>query len=150
MHAGPIVSELVLATCKREDTAAHMRAVLRAHGDDLAIDLDSVLWGAHFGLVFLVPTPGTARGPKLGAFFGTMDRAGLDEEFRVRIRDALGWPVSGLTFLATGWDAELVLERLSLQPDVLLRASLSLEQDGEPGDLPPQGRHPWEEVLSCA
>jgi uncharacterized membrane protein len=36
-----IMSELVLAAYDREDTAAHVLGVLRAHSDELPADLDS-------------------------------------------------------------------------------------------------------------
>lgn len=103
-----------------------------------------VFWEALFGLVFLVPTPGTAYGPNLGGLFGAIDRAGLDEEFRAQVRHTLRRPGSGLTFLATNWEPDLVLDQLYLRPDALLRASLSIEQDAELvrelGGVPPDDK----------
>jgi uncharacterized membrane protein len=153
------VSEFVLAAYDREDTAEHVLGVLRAHSDELPADLDAVavvrlgaddgftltttdrpglgssVWGvffeALFGLVFLVPTPGTAYEPNLGGLFGTIDRAGLDDDFRARVRAALRRPGSGLGFLATDWSPQLVLDQLYLRPDTLLRTSLSTAQDAE-------------------
>jgi uncharacterized membrane protein len=153
------MSEFVLAAYDREDTADHVLGLLRAHSDDLPADLDAVavvrigtdggftvtttdrpglggsFWGvffeALFGLVFLVPTPGTAYGPNLGGLFGAIDRAGLDEDFRTQVRATLRRPGSGLTFMATDWDPELVLDQLYLRPDGLLRTSLSSAQDAE-------------------
>ena len=77
------MSELVVAAYNREDAAAHVLAFLRAHTDELSLDLNSaaivrvedsgrysvtttagpggagsawsVLWSALFDLVFLVP-----------------------------------------------------------------------------------------------
>src|SRR4026208_871087 len=112
---GPVVSELLLATYNREDGAAHALGVLRAHSDDLAIDLDStgivrvgadgrftvttmagpgmrggwsgaVLGGALVELVCAVPVAGPAYGWSLGGVFGALERAGVDAEVRARAR----------------------------------------------------------------
>jgi uncharacterized membrane protein len=158
-HGASIVSELVVAAYDREDTAAHVLGVLRAHSDELSLDLDSiaivrvdragrftvtttagphtgnsswgVLWGALFELVFVVPTAGAAYGPSLGAVFGTLDRAGLDADFRGRVRSALGSGTSGLAFFVVEVDPTPVLDRLPTHPSALVRRSLSLEQDAE-------------------
>jgi uncharacterized membrane protein len=153
------MSKFVLAAYDREDTADHVLGVLQAHSDELPVDLDAVavvrlavdggfsvttndrpgvhgsflgvFFEALFGLIFLVPSPGTAYGPNLGGLFGIIDRAGLDNDFRAHVRAALPRPGSGLTFLATNWRPELVLDQVYLRPDTLLSRSLSRTQDGE-------------------
>jgi uncharacterized membrane protein len=153
------VSELFVAAYNREDSAAHILAFLRAHSDDLSLDLNSaaivrvedsgrfsvtttagpgatgsawsVLWSALFDLVFLVPTPGRAYGPSLGGVFGLLDRAGLDADFCARVRAILVGGTSGLAFLAAHVDPEPALSRLAQRPTAIVRRVLSLEQDAE-------------------
>jgi uncharacterized membrane protein len=153
------MSKFVLAAYDREDTADHVLGVLRAHSDELPVGLEAVavvrlavdggftvttndgpglggsfcgvFFEALFGLIFLVPSPGTAYGPNLGGLFGIIDRAGLDADFRARVRAALRRPGSGLSFLATNWRPELVLDQVYLRPDTLLSTSLSGAQDSE-------------------
>ena len=154
------MSEFLLAGYNREDAAAHVLGVLRAHSDDLAIDLDStgivrvgadgrftvttmagpgthrgtswaVLWSALFELVFAVPVAGTAYGSSLGGVFGALERAGIDTDVRTRVRDMLGPRTSGLAFLTASVDPEPVLDRLSVHPTAVLRVLLSAEQDAE-------------------
>jgi uncharacterized membrane protein len=152
------VSELVLAVYDSPDTAEHVLGVLRARPDELPLDLSSaatvrvgddgeytvittdrpgtrsalwgVLWEALFALVFIVPTPGTTYGFNLAGLFGAIDQMGLGEDFRADVRSALGHRCSGLVFLATDWDAGLVLHQLYLRPDSLVQVSLSPEQVG--------------------
>jgi uncharacterized membrane protein len=153
------VSELVVAVYDRGDTAEQVLGVLRSRPDELPVDLSSaaivrvgadggftvittdrpgtgrsfsgMLWEAFFTLVFLVPASHSAYGANLGGLFGAIDRAGLDEGFRANVRSALSRGRSGLTFLALDWDPALVLDQLYLQPDVVVQASLSPEQDAE-------------------
>jgi len=150
------VSEFLLAAYSREDAAAHALGVLRAHSDDLSLDLDTtaivrvgadgrftvttagsgtrrtswaVLWGALFELVFQVPVPGTAYSSSLGSVFGALDRAGVDADVRARIRALLGPGTSGLAFYESRMDPEPALKHLAGPPASVLRVSLALEQD---------------------
>jgi uncharacterized membrane protein len=153
------VSEFLLAAYNREDAAAYALSVLRAHSDDLPLDLDStaivrvgedgrytvtttggagtrrttsgVLWGALFELVFLVPVAGVAYGSRVGGMFGALDRAGLDADVRARMRDVLGPRTSGLAFFGIDMDPEPALRQLSVAPTSVLRAALSPELDEE-------------------
>jgi uncharacterized membrane protein len=153
------MSELVLAVYDREDTAEHVLALIHAQRDDVQIDFESaaivrvgtdggitvtttdqlgsgkslwgVLWEALFGLIFLVPAPRTAYGSNLGALFGAIDRAGLDAAFRSRVRAALGRGTSGLGLLASDWNPDLMFKQMLLGPEMLLRASIVLDQDSD-------------------
>ena len=159
MYSRSIMSEFLLAGYNREDAAAHVLGVLRAHSDDLPFDLDStaivrvgddglhaittmvgpgvrrtssgVLWGALFELIFAVPLPGTAYGPNLGGVFGALDRAGLDADFRDKARHMLGRKTSCLAFFVVNGDPELALNRLSARPNSVLRVSMSRAQEAE-------------------
>lgn len=151
------MSELLLFVYEGERTADEVLAELVAHDDELSQELWStgvvrvsadgrlsvtatdrpgsgspfwgVLWEALFGLVFTVPTAGSAYGANLGGLFGAIDRAGIDEHFRTRIRKALGPRSSGLAMLLHETDPAPLLERARVRPRTVLRTSLSLEQD---------------------
>jgi len=153
------MSELVLATYTSEETAEHVFGVLNAHRLELPGPLDStatvrvaadgrytvmmtdrnewtasywgVLWEALFGLVFLVPAPGTTYGSALGGLFGAIDRAGLDAGFRTHVRAALEHQSSGLAVIATGWDPALVLSDFFLRPRAIVRATIVLDENSE-------------------
>jgi uncharacterized membrane protein len=153
------MSDLVLAAYATEDAAEHVLGVLRAGQLALPGELDSsatirvapdgaytvrltdrqgsaaafwgVFWEALFGMVFLVPVAGTAYGSNLGGLFGTIDRAGLDAEFRARVRHALSRGSSGLALIATGWSPEPVLSQFVARPSAVLTASLRLEPGSE-------------------
>ena len=47
-----------------------------------------MFWEALFGLVFLVPVPGSSYGPGAGALFETVVHVGVDDRFRARARRA--------------------------------------------------------------
>jgi uncharacterized membrane protein len=153
------VSEFLLAAYNREDSAAYALSVLRAHSDDLPLDLDStaivrvgedgrytvtttggagtrrtssgLLWGALFELVFLVPVAGVAYGASVGSMFGALDRAGLDADVRARMREMLVPRTSGLAFFAIEMDPEPSFSQLSVPPSSVLRVALSVESDRE-------------------
>jgi uncharacterized membrane protein len=165
------MSELILAIYADDEAAEHILGVLRARPAGLPGELDSsvtvrvgadgeysltmtgragsteafseVLWEALFGLIFLVPRAGTAYGANLGGLFGAIDRAGLDAEFRTRVRAALGHTTSAVALIATGWNPQAVLREFPLAPTTLLRASLALDENSELlrelGGKPPGG-----------
>ena len=78
-----------------------------------------------------MPLPGTAYGPNVGGVFGALDRAGLDADFRARVRVILGRQTSCLAFLALSGDPEVALHRLWTQPSSVLRVSMSGAQEAE-------------------
>ena len=153
------MSEFVVAAYDDQATAEHVLGLLRAQRDELNADLTSVaivrvgndggvtviatarpgsansfsgvFWEIFFGLVFLVPTPCTGYGSNLGGLFGAIDRAGLDDDFRVQVRSAFQHGCSGLAVRAIDWDPVPVLDQLYVRPDLMLRRSLSSEQDAE-------------------
>jgi uncharacterized membrane protein len=90
-----------------------------------------MLWEALFGLVFLVPTPGSAYGSNLGALFGAIERAGIDEELRGRIRESLGPRTSGLAMILPERNPDLEADLQRAHGATVIEASLSLEQDSE-------------------
>jgi uncharacterized membrane protein len=168
------MSQLLLAVYEREDTAEHVLGVLRAQGDELAASLESaaivrlrsdssftvirtehvtssgsfwgVFWEALFGLTFRVTGRAPARDSNVAQLFGTIERAGLDERFRARVRRALGRGSSALALFALNWNTESLINQLYLRPDAYVRARLSPEQAFEL--LKELGRAPPEDEQS--
>ena len=68
-----------------------------------------MFWEALFGLVFLVPVPGSSYGPGAGALFETVVQVGVDNRFRARARGALVPGTSGVALLLTDEDAQSAL-----------------------------------------
>jgi uncharacterized membrane protein len=153
------MTELVIAVYDRTESADLVLSVLQARWDDLPPSLDSiavvrigsdgrvmittsevlgargplwgVLWEALFGMIFHVPEAGTAYGENLSGLFGVLERAGLDERFRERVRGVLGRGSSGLAMLSIVGNAEPILNQLGLRPDAVIRASFTPQQDLE-------------------
>jgi uncharacterized membrane protein len=92
-----------------------------------------VFWEALFGLVFLVHVPGSSYGPNAGALFETISRAGVDEGFRARVREALTPGTSAIGLLLKDEDAESVVALLEPYGAAIVGTSLSPEQDAELG-----------------
>jgi uncharacterized membrane protein len=90
-----------------------------------------ILWEALFAMVFLVPAPGTAYGAHLGSIFGAIDRAGIDEDARRRIRAALGPRTSGIAFLLTDDTSSFVTDLLRAQGGTVIDAHLAIDPGSE-------------------
>lgn len=88
-------------------------------------------WEALFGLVLLVPVAGSSYRPNLGGLFGAIDRGGIDEGVRDRIRDLLGPPTSALGMFLRDARPELVTGVIHAYGGTAAEASLSLEPDSE-------------------
>jgi uncharacterized membrane protein len=152
------MSAFLLFVYRDEETAGEVLAQLRARGTG-GNELDSssvvrvaadgkftvtttdwpgqgspfwgILWEALFGLVFLVPAVGTSYGPHLGGLFGAIDRAGIDELVRERIRGALGPRTSALGMFLGVAKPELVHGLVRAHGGTAVQASLALEPDSE-------------------
>jgi uncharacterized membrane protein len=152
------MSDFLLFVYRDEETAGQVLASLRAGGTGGG-ELDSssvvrvaadgkftvtttdwpgrgspfwgILWEALFGLVFLVPAAGTSYGPHLGGLFGAIDRAGIDEVVRARIRDALGPRTSALGMFLRVARPALVTGLLRAHGGTAVQAALSLEPESE-------------------
>lgn len=90
-----------------------------------------VFWEALFGLVLLVHVPGSSYGPNAGALFETISRAGVDEGFRARVREALTPGTSAIGLLLEDGDAQAVAALLEPYGPTVVGTSLSPEQDAE-------------------
>jgi uncharacterized membrane protein len=152
------MSELVLSVFEGEESAAHSLRDLRAARPAVeafesagTVSVGStgsyavgttgrpgsgaaypgMFWEALFGLVFLVPAPGSSYGPGAGAMFGTLTNAGVDEDFLARARDVLVPGTSAVALLLADREREPALGSLGSCGGTLVCTSLSAEQDAE-------------------
>ena len=90
-----------------------------------------MFWEALFGLVFLVPVPGSSYGPGAGALFETVVHVGVDDRFRARARRALAPGTSGVALLLTDEGAQPVLSFLEAHGGAVVSARLTPAQHAE-------------------
>ncbi len=88
-----------------------------------------LFWGALFALVLLPQASGSSYGPKVGALFGTVSQAGVDEAFRTRARRAFSAGTSAIGMLSSDEEAPSVIALLASRTASVVRTSLSPEQD---------------------
>jgi uncharacterized membrane protein len=68
--------------------------------------LPGMFWDALFGLILIVPVPGSSYGPSAGALLGALINAGVDERFLARSREALVPGTSALALLLSDGDQD--------------------------------------------
>jgi hypothetical protein len=90
-----------------------------------------VFWEALFGLIFGVPDRPPERTSSLGQLFSTMERAGLDERFRARVRRAMRRGNSALGLFAKNQFTESSMGQPFLRPQAYVSAQLLPDQDVE-------------------
>ncbi|MFI6415859.1 DUF1269 domain-containing protein [Streptomyces sp. NPDC050842] len=69
-----------------EDGRTHVDTTSRIVGVSAA---SGALWGAIFGILFLLPGVGLVTGAAVGGLIGRLSRSGVDERFREQVRDLL-------------------------------------------------------------
>ncbi|MDV5144265.1 DUF1269 domain-containing protein [Streptomyces sp. SBC-4] len=69
-----------------EDGRTHVDTTSRIVGVSAA---SGALWGAIFGILFLLPGVGLVTGAAVGGLIGRLSKSGVDEQFREQVRDLL-------------------------------------------------------------
>lgn len=92
--------------------------------------LPGMFWDALFGLILVVPVPGSSYGPSAGALLGALINAGVDERFLARAREALVPGTSALALLL-GDDQDEDLGPLRHHGGTLIVTSLAPGQEAE-------------------
>ncbi|MGK4585940.1 DUF1269 domain-containing protein [Kitasatospora sp. HPMI-4] len=59
------------------------------------------LWGAVFGLLFLVPGLGLLLGGAMGGLIGKLSKTGINDQFRNQVHDLLGPGRSAVVIMAS-------------------------------------------------
>ena len=93
--------------------------------------LPGIFWDALFGLILVVPVPGSSYGPSAGALLGALINAGVDEGFLTRAREALVPGTSALALVLSDEDQDENLGRLREHGGTLIVTSLSPKQEAE-------------------
>jgi uncharacterized membrane protein len=91
------------------------------------------LWGAIigglFGLILFIPFIGMALGGAMGALFGGMDKAGIDQSFRERVRDMVQPGTSALVMVVEKVTPDRAVEAMSEYGGEVLQTSLSKDAE---------------------
>ncbi|MFE2554853.1 DUF1269 domain-containing protein [Streptomyces sp. NPDC059352] len=69
-----------------DDGRTHVDTTSRIVGVSAA---SGALWGAIFGILFLLPGVGLVTGAAVGGLVGRLSKSGVDERFREQVRDLL-------------------------------------------------------------
>ena len=93
--------------------------------------LPGMFWDALFGLILVVPVPGSSYGPSAGALLGALINAGVDERFLARAREALAPGTSALALLLGERDQDEDLWPLRQHGGTLIVTSLAPGQEAE-------------------
>jgi uncharacterized membrane protein len=90
-----------------------------------------MFWGVLFGLLFFVPFLGMAVGAGLGALFGKLEKSGIDAAFQAQVRDLLQPGTSALFLVVEQITTDKAVTALSRYGGVVLRTSLSKQDEEE-------------------
>jgi len=93
--------------------------------------LPGMFWDALFGLILLVPVPGSSYGPSAGALLGALINAGVGEGFLARARAALVPGTSAVALLLSDEDQDEDLGPLRARGGTLIVTPFSPEQEAE-------------------
>ena len=93
--------------------------------------LPGMFWDALFGLILVVPAPGSSYGPSAGALLGALINAGVDEGFLARARAALVPGTSAVALLLYDEDQDEDLGRLRAHGATLIVTPLAPGQEAE-------------------
>jgi uncharacterized membrane protein len=89
------------------------------------------LWGALFGLLFLVPGVGMLFGGALGALTGRLTKSGIDGAFRSRVQGLLTPGRAALVIMASKITEDKFFAALGAHGGEVLQTSLSDEDEQE-------------------
>lgn len=122
------------------DTSSRVVGVSAASG---------ALWGAIFGILFLLPGVGLLTGAALGGLVGKLSKSGVDDRFRQQVEDLLKPGSAAVVIMASKVTEDKFT--LAMQPHggTVLKTSLSDEDEKElaeqlaaPSSRPPPAAHP--------
>jgi uncharacterized membrane protein len=86
-------------------------------------------WGVLLGLIFLVPIAGPAFGAAAGAVAGGLSDFGLDDDYLMRVREAVTPGTSALFVLSGAADADRLGAELADGGIGVIRADLTRDQE---------------------
>ncbi|MFF2652244.1 DUF1269 domain-containing protein [Streptomyces sp. NPDC058045] len=89
------------------------------------------LWGAIFGMLFLVPGVGMLAGAAVGGLFGKLGKSGIDDEFRGQVRDLLQPGSSAVVIMASKITEDKFATAMQTHGGTILKTSLSSDNERE-------------------
>ncbi|MFE5716677.1 DUF1269 domain-containing protein [Streptomyces sp. NPDC056501] len=104
------------------DTASRIVGVSAASG---------ALWGAIFGILFLLPGLGLLTGAALGGLVGKLSKAGVDDRFREQVRDLLKPGTAAVVIMASKITDDKFTVAMRPHGGTVLKTSLSDEDEKE-------------------
>ncbi|MFE1548759.1 DUF1269 domain-containing protein [Streptomyces sp. NPDC058718] len=104
------------------DTASRIVGVSAASG---------ALWGAIFGILFLLPGVGLLTGAALGGLVGKLSKAGVDDRFREQVRDLLKPGTAAVVIMASKITDDKFTVAMRPHGGTVLKTSLSDEDEKE-------------------
>lgn len=91
------------------------------------------VWGLLFGILFLVPGLGLLGGA-VGALFGTLSKAGINNSFRARVQEMLAPGHSAVVIMASKITEDRFAAAMQPYGGTLLKTSLSESDERELAD----------------
>ncbi|GIG40217.1 DUF1269 domain-containing protein [Cellulomonas phragmiteti] len=111
-----------------DDGKQHVETPARIVGASAA---SGALWGAIFGLLFLVPGVGLVLGGVLGALTGRLGQSGIDSAFRERVTGLLTPGRAALVIMASKLTEDKFFAALAPHGGEVLQTSLSQAEEEE-------------------
>ncbi|MFE7585775.1 DUF1269 domain-containing protein [Streptomyces gardneri] len=89
------------------------------------------VWGAIFGLLFLVPGVGLLTGAAIGGLVGRLSRFGIDDRFRQQVGDLLKPGSAAVVIMASKVTDDKFTAAMQQHGGTVLKTSLSDEDEKE-------------------
>ncbi|MGW1123129.1 DUF1269 domain-containing protein [Streptomyces tanashiensis] len=110
------------------DGATHVDTSSRIIGVSAA---SGAMWGAIFGLLFLLPGVGLLTGAALGGLVGKLSKSGVDEQFRRQVADLLKPGSAAVVIMASKLTEDKFTVAMRPHGGTVLKTSLSDEDEKE-------------------
>lgn len=89
------------------------------------------LWGALFGILFLVPGLGLLAGAAMGGLMGKLGKTGIDDQFREQVRNLLTPGTSAVVIMASKVTEDKFADAMQPFGGTVLKTSLKDEDEQE-------------------
>ncbi|MFD3335622.1 DUF1269 domain-containing protein [Streptomyces sp. NPDC058700] len=113
------------------DGRTHVDTTSRLVGASAA---SGALWGAIFGILFLLPGLGLLTGAALGGLVGKLSKSGVDDRFRRQVGDLLTPGAAALVIMASKVTDDKFTVAMQPHGGTVLKTSLSDQDEKELAD----------------
>jgi uncharacterized membrane protein len=113
------------------DGRTHVDTTSRIVGVSAA---SGALWGAIFGILFLLPGLGLLTGAALGGLVGRLSKSGVDDRFRQQVGDLLKPGAAAVVIMASKVTDDKFTMAMRPHGGTVLKTSLSDEDEKELAD----------------